>query len=66
MSRFNKVNPALKARIFAYNKKLAAESEAAADMQYIAARIGALPKGQMDKLLTGDVITLLAKYGVVV
>ena len=39
---------------------------AAADMQTIAAAIGKLPPGQLKKILTGDILTILAKYGVVI
>ena len=39
---------------------------AAADMQTIAAAIGNLPRGQLKKVLTQDIIDILAKYGVVI
>lgn len=39
---------------------------AAADMQTIAAAIGKLPHGQLKKVLTQDIIAILAKYGVVI
>lgn len=39
---------------------------AAADMQTIAAAIGKLPPGQLKKVLTQDIIDILAKYGVVI
>ena len=38
----------------------------AADMQTIAAAIGKLPPGQIKKILTQDILTILAKYGVVI
>ena len=36
------------------------------DMRVIAAAIAKLPPGQLKKILTDDIITILAKYGVVV
>ena len=36
------------------------------DMRTIAASIAKLPPGQLKKILTNDIITILAKYGVVV
>ena len=36
------------------------------DMRTIAAAIGKLPPGQLKKVLTHDVIDILAKYGVVI
>lgn len=39
---------------------------AAADMQAIAEKMAALPPGQLKKVLTQDIIDILAKYGVVV
>lgn len=36
------------------------------DMRTIAEAIAKLPPGQLKKILTNDIITILAKYGVVV
>ena len=36
------------------------------DMRAMAAAIGKLPHGQLKKILTKDIIAILAKYGVVV
>lgn len=36
------------------------------DMRAIAAAIGKLPHGQLKKVLTQDIIDILAKYGVVI
>ena len=36
------------------------------DMRAIAAAISKLPPGQLKKILTNDIITILAKYGVVI
>ena len=35
-------------------------------MRTIAAAIGKLPHGQIKKILTQDILTILAKYGVVI
>ena len=35
------------------------------DMRTIAAAIDKLPKGQLKKILTDDIVAILAKYGVV-
>lgn len=39
---------------------------AAADMQTIAAAMAKLPPGQLKKVLTKEIISILAKYGVVI
>ena len=44
--------------------QIQAAEGAAADMQTIAAAIGKLPPGQLKKVLTEDIISILAKYGV--
>ena len=36
------------------------------DMRTIAASISKLPPGQLKKILTDDIISILAKYGVVI
>ena len=36
------------------------------DMRAMAAAIGKLPPGQLKKVLTDDIIAILAKYGVVI
>ena len=64
MSKWSNVPSERKKQIFAYNKKIAADSAAAADMHAIAAAIERLPKGQLKKLLSEDIRTILAKYGV--
>ena len=46
--------------------QIQAAEGAAADMQDIAAAIGELPQGQLKKVLTQDIIDILAKYGVVI
>lgn len=57
-------NQELRAKIIAYNKAVAERSEKAADMDVIVAALSKLPPGQLKKVLTEDVITVLKKYGV--
>lgn len=64
MSKWSKVSKERREQIFAYNRRRAADSEAARDMHTLAAYISQLPKGQLKQLLTGEVTALLAKYGV--
>lgn len=40
--------------------------EGAEDMHTIAAAMAQLPPGQLKKILTDDIIAILAKYGVVI
>ena len=60
------MRPELRKRIIAYNQAVAADSSAAADMRAIAAAFTKLPPGQLKKVLTQDIIDILAKYGVVI
>lgn len=53
-----------KKRAFEYNRKLAQEREAAADMQTIAGKMSELPPGQLKKLLDEQTVAILEKYGV--
>lgn len=42
------------------------DQAAAEDMRTIAAAIGKLPPGQLKKVLTEDILAILAKYGVII
>lgn len=46
--------------------EIQADESAAADMQAMAEAFTQLPHGQLKKVLTDDIITILAKYGVVI
>lgn len=46
--------------------QIQAAEGAAADMQAMAAAFAKLPPGQLKKVLTQDIIDILAKYGVVI
>ena len=46
--------------------EIQADQNSANDLQAIAAAIGKLPQGQLKKVLTQDLVDILAKYGVVI
>lgn len=54
----------LREKILAYNRSCSEKAEKASDMEIIAAALAKLPPGQIKKVLTDDVLTVLAKYGV--
>ena len=56
----------LKTRILAYNKAVQASAEKADDLDILLSEMGKLPPGQLKKLLTDRVCSLLAKYGVTI
>ena len=60
------MKPELRKRILAYNQAVAADASAAADMRTMAEAFAKLPPGQLKKILTEDIISILAKYGVVI
>ena len=46
--------------------EIQAAEDGKSDMQAIAAAMAKLPPGQLKKVLTGKIIAILAKYGVVI
>lgn len=52
-----------KARVLAFNRTAAERKEKAEDMDVVVAALLQLPPGQLKKLLTEDVLAVLAKYG---
>lgn len=54
----------LREKIIAYNKEVKAKAEKATDMDVIISALAKLPPGQLKKVLTDEVIEILAKYGV--
>lgn len=58
------MSPELRVKIISYNKSVAEKSEKAADLDIIVAQLMELPPGQLKKVLTDDVLAVLAKYGV--
>ena len=57
------MKPELKAKIIAYNKAVKEKGEKATDLDIIVAEMMKLPPGQLKKVLTQEVLTVLAKYG---
>ena len=58
----NKWTKAAKVRL----AEIQADEGAAADMRAVAEAMAKLPPGQLKKLLSEDVVVVLAKYGVVI
>lgn len=58
------MRPELREKIFAYNKAAAEKAEKAKDMDVVAYALAKLPPGQLKKVLTEDVLTVLKKYGI--
>lgn len=58
------MKPELREKIIAFNKVAAARAEKAEDLDILVATILKLPPGQLKKLLTGEVLEVLKKYGV--
>ena len=59
------MNPELRAKIITYNKSLAERAEKANDLDILVAEIMKLPPGQLKKVLSEEVISVLQKYGIV-
>ena len=57
------MKPELRAKIIAYNQAVAQRKEKADDLDTIVAAVMKLPPGQLKKVLTEDVLAVLAKYG---
>lgn len=57
------MKPELKAKIIAYNKVVAERKDKADDLDIIVAQIMKLPYGQLKKVLSEEVLAVLAKYG---
>lgn len=53
----------LRERIYAFNKNRAEKDEKATDLDILVAEIMKLPYGQLKKVLTDEVLAVLAKYG---
>lgn len=57
------MNPELRERIITFNRSVAEKSEKAADLDIIVSEIRKLPYGQLKKVLTVEVLSVLEKYG---
>lgn len=58
------MNKELREKILSYNKSVAEKAEKAADLDIIISEVLKLPPGQLKKVLTEEVLAVLAKYGV--
>lgn len=58
------MKPELKEKIIAYNKSVKEKGEKATDLDILVAEIMKLPYGQLKKVLTDEVMAVLAKYGI--
>ena len=57
------MNKELKEKILAFNRLALERCEKAADMDVLVAELLNLPPGQLKKVLTPEVLAVLAKYG---
>ena len=57
------MKPELRERIITFNRSVAEISEKAADIDIIVSEIRKLPYGQLKKVLTVEVLSVLEKYG---
>ena len=51
-------------KVLAFNRAAAEKREKASDLEKLIAAMAQLPPGQLKKVLTEDVMTILAKYGI--
>ena len=58
------MKPELRNKIISYNKSVAEKADRASDLDIIVSEIMKLPKGQLKKVLTDEVIAVLNKYGI--
>ena len=59
------MKPELRAKIISYNKAVAEKGKKASDLDMIVSEIAKLPPGQLKKVLTTEICSVLEKYGVV-
>lgn len=57
------MKPELKAKIIAFNKARAVDTEKATDLDVLVKAISKLSYGQLKKVLSDDVMAVLEKYG---
>ncbi|MGN0998381.1 MAG: hypothetical protein ACI4PO_02365 [Faecousia sp.] len=58
------MKPEMREKILAYNRSVKEKGEKASDLDVIVASISKLPPGQLQKVLSDDVIAVLEKYSV--
>ncbi|MBQ2792675.1 MAG: hypothetical protein IJE98_06165 [Oscillospiraceae bacterium] len=51
-------------KVLAFNRDVAEKGEKASDLEQMIAAMAQLPPGQLKKVLTEDVMIILAKYGI--
>ena len=54
----------LREKILAYNGQIAETKEKAEDMDTVISALCLLPPGQLKKVMTDEVLAVLAKYGI--
>ena len=54
----------LREKIIAFNKSAAERKDKTTDLDVLVAAFAKLPPGQLKKVLTDDVMAVLAKYGI--
>lgn len=57
------MKPELRKRIIAFNKQAARRKEKSEDLDVLVAAILKLPLGQLKKVLSDEVVSVLKKYG---
>ena len=57
------MRPELKEKILAFNRAVKENEDKATDLDVIVAALRKLPYGQLKKVITEDVMAVLAKYG---
>lgn len=57
------MKPELRSKIIAYNKAVKEKGEKAADLEVLVSALVKLPPGQLKKVLTDEMLAVLAKYG---
>lgn len=58
------MKPELREKILAYNRSVKEKGEKATDLDVLVSKIAELPPGQLKKVLSDDVIAILAKHGI--
>ena len=54
----------MREKVIAFNKAAAERKDKATDLDVLVAALAQLPPGQLKKILTDDVLAVLAKYGI--
>lgn len=57
------MKPELREKIIAYNKRIAEQKEKSTDLDVVVGELMKLPPGQLKKVLSDEVVSVLHKYG---